>query len=324
MANALVHFFRRKLGDILQRRGRLPRPLKPRQPLQLQREYFGELLPRVEYARHLVNTLVLPPLTGAIQRLKARKDEARADDIGLDIEQLIEQVRIIFQRRYSDQEAAALAAKYASRARSWSQEQIQAQFRRVLGVDAFGANPVLEDLLKVMTKENVSLITSIPEQYFSDIEKIAYDAVRTGAATQDLADQIQARYGVTANRAQFIAIDQANKMAGAFTEITQRSLGVTGYIWRTTGDARVRDTHADLEGTHQSWDDPPVVSPDGRRGHPGFDYRCRCQAEPDFSTLAGDGPEFQDFKASLSQDSAGDWYGRIVARYLGRNTTQSA
>jgi SPP1 gp7 family putative phage head morphogenesis protein len=216
-------------------------------------------------------------------------DGLRLDDTGLEIEKLVEQVRVIFQRRYSKQEAELLAAKYARRSKAFTAEQIQTQFRKVLGVDAFATSTVVDELVKVATKENVALITSIPSTYFEEIEKVAYDAVRTGISTEDLADQLFARYEITENRARFIAIDQANKMAGALTKATQENLGITGYVWRTTGDARVRDTHADLEGQTFDWSDPPVIDLKGRRGHPGYDFRCRCQAEPNFLTLVGEG-----------------------------------
>jgi SPP1 gp7 family putative phage head morphogenesis protein len=301
-SNTIREHYKRIALAIIKRRGRLNRPPPVRQPTQVQRDHLRDLLPRVDHAHELVRTIVLPQVSAEVERLRRRKnDGARTDDTGLDVEQLIEQVRIIYQRRYSEAEAASLAAKFASRAKSWSKEQVQSAFRKVLGVDAFGADPVLEEVLRLSIKENVALIKSIPSTYFDEIEKLSYDAIRTGAATDDLADQIEARYGVTQSRAQFIAIDQANKMAGAFTEIQHRSLGISGYIWRTTGDARVRDTHADLDGTRQSWDDPPVISPDGRRGHPGFDYRCRCQAEPDFLTLAGEGEDLDAFQAALAE-----------------------
>ena len=46
------------------------------------------------------------------------------------------------------------------------------------------------------------------------------------------------------------------------------------YIWRTVGDDKVRDSHAEREGCIFSWDDAP------EGGHPGEDYNCRCIAEP--------------------------------------------
>lgn len=47
----------------------------------------------------------------------------------------------------------------------------------------------------------------------------------------------------------------------------------TRYIWRTAGDARVRDSHAVREGGIFVWGQPP------EGGHPGDDYNCRCWAE---------------------------------------------
>lgn len=46
------------------------------------------------------------------------------------------------------------------------------------------------------------------------------------------------------------------------------------YIWRTVGDDKVRETHAERDGCIFSWDDAP------EGGHPGEDYNCRCTAEP--------------------------------------------
>jgi len=46
------------------------------------------------------------------------------------------------------------------------------------------------------------------------------------------------------------------------------------YIWRTSGDDKVRHEHAVREGKVFSWDNPP------EGGHPGEEYGCRCMAEP--------------------------------------------
>lgn len=48
----------------------------------------------------------------------------------------------------------------------------------------------------------------------------------------------------------------------------------THYIWRTSGDNKVRATHAVNNGKIFAWDNPPET------GHPGDDYNCRCTAEP--------------------------------------------
>ncbi len=54
------------------------------------------------------------------------------------------------------------------------------------------------------------------------------------------------------------------------------------YIWRTVGDNRVRNRHADNDGKVFAWSRPPAT------GHPGDDHNCRCWAEP----YLGDDPVF--------------------------------
>ncbi|MBM3616936.1 MAG: hypothetical protein FJX23_00130 [Alphaproteobacteria bacterium] len=48
----------------------------------------------------------------------------------------------------------------------------------------------------------------------------------------------------------------------------------THYIWRTSGDDKVRNAHAVNNGKLFRWDVRPST------GHPGEDYNCRCKAEP--------------------------------------------
>ena len=56
------------------------------------------------------------------------------------------------------------------------------------------------------------------------------------------------------------------------------------YVWSTSQDSRVRDSHRRLNRKKFRWDDPPVVDPKtGRRCHPGEDYGCRCVALPVFN-----------------------------------------
>lgn len=46
------------------------------------------------------------------------------------------------------------------------------------------------------------------------------------------------------------------------------------YIWRTSGDNKVRPEHVANNGKIFAWDNPPET------GHPGEAYGCRCRAEP--------------------------------------------
>ncbi len=64
------------------------------------------------------------------------------------------------------------------------------------------------------------------------------------------------------------------------TEVNQRITAIErkndaqSYIWRTSGDERVRPTHAENNSKVFSRSQPPPT------GHPGEDFNCRCWAEP--------------------------------------------
>ena len=93
-------------------------------------------------------------------------------------------------------------------------------------------------------------------------------------------------------------------------------LGITQYIWRTSRDERVRESHLVLEGKTFSWDSPPDV------GHPGQDINCRCTAEPVIPGLEDDDDEdsqqvIRDVRAQrkkLREELKGRKGGRLIAR----------
>jgi SPP1 gp7 family putative phage head morphogenesis protein len=97
---------------------------------------------------------------------------------------------------------------------------------------------------------------------------------------------LEERMGVAESRANLIARDQVGKLFGQLNEKRQTELGVTGYVWRTVHDNRVRELHEDRDGQHFDWNDPPEETPDD--GHPGTPIQCRCYAEPDLTEIFGE------------------------------------
>ena len=89
-------------------------------------------------------------------------------------------------------------------------------------------------------------------------------------------------FEMSENDAMRIARDQIGKLNAQVNQDRQEAIGLTGYIWRTMNDDRVRDEHAMLEGEAFTWDDPPEDGP------PGDACLCRCFGEPDFSPIIAD------------------------------------
>jgi SPP1 gp7 family putative phage head morphogenesis protein len=171
-----------------------------------------------------------------------------------------------------------IAESVATRTSIFNRAEITRQITGVLGMPVVAEAPNRDDLIDGFIRQNVSAIKSIPEQYLGEVERIINDGFRSGRRAEALAPAIAERGGITQRRARFIARDQIGSLNGQLTRARHKALGVEEYIWRTSLDERVRHSHAQLEGTRQSYDDPPRVG--ARNVHPGEDYNCRCTAEP--------------------------------------------
>ena len=170
-----------------------------------------------------------------------------------------------------------MTERFANRTATFNEGQINKNFFKVLGVNPITTDAFLRAEVKLFTTANVSLIKSIPETYFTQIEGIVSRGAQSGTLLKDLKKQIQAKFKTTENRAKLIARDQVSKFNGQLTKIRQQKAGVKTYTWSTSGDERVRDSHVAKDGRVFAWDDPPADT-----GHTGEDINCRCVAIPIF------------------------------------------
>lgn len=195
-------------------------------------------------------------------------------------------LRFEVERQFTSTRMGLIAQGAGDRTNKFNRVAVGDQIKAVIGIDPLGTvekhsgsiAPILEDFVT----ENVSLIKAISSRYLDEVGSIVQDAVYTGKRADEVSGLVQGRFDVSQSRADLIARDQISKLNGQLTQTRQGSLGISRYIWRTSLDERVRDTHAALEGKLIDWNSPPRV------GHPGEDFQCRCRAEPDLSDLLGE------------------------------------
>jgi SPP1 gp7 family putative phage head morphogenesis protein len=121
--------------------------------------------------------------------------------------------------------------------------------------------------VKNWTPEQVVRLREMVERY------------QTSESNESLTDMIMKEWGVTANKASFLARQETSLFFSKFSMNRASSAGVRRYRWATSHDVRVRESHRELQGTIHFVDDPPVVDlKTGRRAHPGEDFNCRCAA----------------------------------------------
>lgn len=215
-----------------------------------------------------VNQFVIPVL-------RQYESEYSRDAYAVTLEQVFERLRKSYNN-IGDQ-AKIVSSQFVTNVNTQQKQRFYRAMERAIGVNlsTVVANENLTDTLVAKTRENVSLITSIPDEYFKKIEVAVFEGTTQGNRASSLIKEIQHIGKVTKSRAKLIARDQTSKLNSALVQQRQENLGVVEYIWRTAKDDRVRPSHASKNGKVFRWDNPPKDT-----GHPGEDINCRCVAQP--------------------------------------------
>jgi SPP1 gp7 family putative phage head morphogenesis protein len=109
------------------------------------------------------------------------------------------------------------------------------------------------------------------------VEKNAFEGYRFSA----LQTGLEHNYGVTKNKAKFLARNETSIFMSKFREERFSEAGIKKYQWSTSHDSRVRDDHKHLDGKTFFFSSPPIVDKaTGARANPGEWYQCRCVAIP--------------------------------------------
>lgn len=132
---------------------------------------------------------------------------------------------------------------------------------------------------KQLMAEQVHLITSLPREAAQRVHELATRALSDSTRAAEIQRDILRTAAVTESRAKLIARTEVARASSVFVQARASALGSQGYIWRTSGDSDVRESHKEMEGKYVRWDSPPTLS-DGTVTHAGQIYNCRCFPEP--------------------------------------------
>lgn len=205
----------------------------------------------------------------------ALEPEYRKDSFASTLEEAFKNLRNL----YSDIEprASVISSQFVSSSNTVNRNRFYNAMEEAIGVNVSSIiqNEGIEDILKASTRENVSLIKSIPDEFFKQIEGVVYRGTTQGLKGSSLIREIRRIGNVTTKRANLIARDQSSKLNSNLNQQRQQNLGVEEYIWRISDDHRVRESHRKNRNKVFRWDSPPPET-----GHPGHDIQCRCIAEP--------------------------------------------
>jgi SPP1 gp7 family putative phage head morphogenesis protein len=266
------------------------RRLAARRMKRIPRQIYPRAL-ELEYAKQMV--ALSARIEGAFIDLKRELPvllesalrEARVDSVRLDagegkrVRQLIEEARKKMQSSALSSEVESLAEEFAKRTSSAQRVQLGRQVHAALGVDLFGGDARMKPLMEAFVDSNVGLIRKLTDDVAGRVETSVLRAVQDAKPWDHFAEDLQEQFGFAERRAQIIARDQIGKFYGQANAVRQRELGIRRFVWRTSGDERVREEHEDLDGQVFFYDDPPS------EGLPGEPILCRCSAEPVFDDI---------------------------------------
>jgi len=266
---------------------RLPRVPETR---QLEEQYLRSLMPMLRVAFRLVRSLVdVRELTG--------DDGLRTDASTEGFVRLFRSRMVEIRARFAKEVPVSLWRKAVQKAGRlvgvFTKKATASSVQQVLGIDILSelSDTAPASFVELWTALNVDLIVTVPERFFSSIEKAVIEHVRTGKRASSLVNRLGELEASSGWNAQRIARDQIGKLTSQLHRARQQELGVTHYIWSTSKDERVRGdpsgaypdadpSHFEREGDRFSWEHPP------EDGAPGEPILCRCVALPDFTTIA--------------------------------------
>lgn len=265
------------------------KPPLPGQPRLIEARYFRVLSGVVHLLREQIRARLMPRLPGLIERAGEhglhRTDAAQPP--GKRINTIMAQLRKTVLARYPQKRLEKLVRQIAVATSERQRRNLINQAEASLGVPPTLLGGKITQRVEQFIAENVSLVKSLSTKVLDEIEDLALEAMRSGERHESVSRKISERLNVSLSRARLIARDQVLSFQAELNQARQQALGVTHYTWRTAGDNRVRDTHADREGNVYSWADPPGDPEDpARGGHPGEAINCRCYAEPIFEEFA--------------------------------------
>lgn len=190
-----------------------------------------------------------------------------------------------FEKKDNTADDEKIAQGFVSRGNIQNQQEVSKNLKNQTGIDLIaylGNSPRIAEKVNAMTTDNVQLIKSIRSQYLDKVQNAVTQAVVSGTLNKDLVQQIKDIGKTTEKRAIFIARDQSSKLNAALTQARHEDVGIKKYMWSTSLDERVRDSHADKEGQIFEYANPPADT-----GNPGHGVNCRCVAIPYLGDILG-------------------------------------
>lgn len=159
------------------------------------------------------------------------------------------------------------------------------QIYETLKNEMYNSNIGFDVALQVI--ENAKDIKTLPLKIAEEITDYVNEMTVKGVRASDIAEELKERIPKYSKaNATLIARTEVSRTQSALVRARAERLGINCYIWHTSKDSRVRNSHKIMDNVIVFWSDPP--SPEELKGekyrygkyHAGEIFNCRCYSEP--------------------------------------------
>lgn len=270
-ATARIVALHHKVGTAIPRRA-VPRA---RQPKLIESDYAARLVDQVKQWRDAIQPLVdaLPEILDAARRYRTDddSDSRRVRSLVLRGRQTVGRTAQV--TRDQAQRAGKLVADHGKR-------EFSRQSKAALGVELVTLDRAVPTRIGHFIAENVADITRLGDRTMGDVESLVARAFTNDMTVDELAKEIENRFGIAERHARFIASDQIKRLDAQVARMRHQEVGIATFRWKTRGDGRVRPAHAVKHDR--------IFPYEGSRAPsfmPGDDVACRCEAIPVFDEI---------------------------------------
>lgn len=211
-------------------------------------------------------------INDAVEQYKSYNNEERSPKlIAHSLNMLENRWQTVFDNLASD-----LAPKFARQV----ERTITAQIRRTLEAGNIPTFPFvmtleMQNILDLTIEENVNLIKSIPQKYFTQVKSIVYEGIARGGDLHYMTNELVKQTGITQRRAALIARDQNNKATTQMATARYKSVGIEEGVWsHSGGGSKPRPKHIAANGKRFKLSKGLPIGDKGQNVLPGQEINC--------------------------------------------------
>jgi SPP1 gp7 family putative phage head morphogenesis protein len=200
--------------------------------------------------------------------------------------------------RYIDAAAShMITGLYVDSTRTWRRAASEGmQGRKMFEMLKDELNGPIGAKVREMVDRNAHMISSLPDDVAMDVNRYIQQESMNGTRASEIQsgleyiptpkEVIERVRELTETRIALISRTETSKASTALTRARSEDIGLGWYVWRTSNDARVRESHGKMNRVLVSWSDAPsperIVGVKSNLGqyHAGECPNCRCYAQP--------------------------------------------